>query len=118
MAPKKKQQQQKKQQQSQKPQSSGGPKLQISAENEQRLRRLLLNKATAVSSAAVRSDESASLSRAQKAKKLKSVYEKLSCEGFSDDQIERALNALKVFFFLICQTRCLGLISFDQFVWN
>jgi len=90
MAPKKKQQQQKKQQQSQKPQSSGGPKLQISA----------------------------SLSRAQKAKKLKSVYEKLSCEGFSDDQIERALNALKVFFFLICQTRCLGLISFDQFVWN
>lgn len=96
MAPKKKQQQQqKKQQHSQKPQSSGGPKLQISAENEQRLRRLLLNKAPTASSAAAPSDESASLSKAQKAKKLKSVYEKLSCEGFSDDQIERALNALK-----------------------
>ncbi|KAJ8421848.1 hypothetical protein Cgig2_014898 [Carnegiea gigantea] len=116
MAPKK--QQQKKQQQSQKPQSSGGPKLQISAENEQRLRRLLLNKGPTASSAAAPSDESASLSKAQKAKKLKSVYEKLSCEGFSDDQIERALNALKVFSSLICRTKCLVLISVDQFDWN
>jgi hypothetical protein len=36
------------------------------------------------------------LSRAQKAKKLKAVYEKLSCEGFTNDQIELVLSALKV----------------------
>ncbi|KAF7131657.1 hypothetical protein RHSIM_Rhsim09G0005400 [Rhododendron simsii] len=36
-----------------------------------------------------------SVSKAQKAKKLWSAYKKLSCEGFSDDQIKRALSALK-----------------------
>nr|APO15850.1 helicase [Sesuvium portulacastrum] len=97
MAPKKKQQQSKKS--SNKGQSSSaGPKLQISAENEQRLRRLLLNNNNnnrPSASTTTTTDDSHSLSKAQKAKKLKSIYEKLSCEGFSDDHIERALSALK-----------------------
>lgn len=72
--------------------SSSGPRLQISAENENRLRRLLLNNNSARSAAPV--DDT--LSKAQKAKKLKAVYEKLSCEGFTNDQVELALSALKV----------------------
>jgi ATP-dependent RNA helicase DHX29 len=36
------------------------------------------------------------LTKDQKAKKLKTVYEKLSCEGFTDPHIELALSALKV----------------------
>ncbi|XP_041014528.1 DExH-box ATP-dependent RNA helicase DExH7, chloroplastic isoform X1 [Juglans microcarpa x Juglans regia] len=71
--------------------SSSGPRLQISAENENRLRRLLLNNNSARSAAPV--DDT--LSKAQKAKKLKTVYEKLSCEGFTNDQVELALSALK-----------------------
>lgn len=72
-------------------QSSSGPRLQISAENENRLRRLLLNsERTAVP--ALPQD---SLSNAQKAKKLKAMYEQLSCEGFNDDQIEQALSSIK-----------------------
>ncbi|XP_021743071.1 DExH-box ATP-dependent RNA helicase DExH7, chloroplastic [Chenopodium quinoa] len=100
MAPKKKQQQQKQKQQQQKNNSSssaGGPKLQLSAENEQRLRRLLLNNSS--DAATVRptfeESQSSSLSKAQKTKKLKSIYENLSGKGFSDDQIERALSSLK-----------------------
>ncbi|KAL2904576.1 DExH-box ATP-dependent RNA helicase DExH7 chloroplastic [Bienertia sinuspersici] len=103
MAPKKKQQQQHKG--NKKPQSlssssssSVGPKLQLSAENEQRLRRLLLNNNgsdTTTVRPSFEESHSNSLSKAQKAKKIKAVYEKLSCEGFSDDQIERALSALK-----------------------
>ncbi|XP_057251460.1 DExH-box ATP-dependent RNA helicase DExH7, chloroplastic isoform X4 [Beta vulgaris subsp. vulgaris] len=111
MAPKKKQQQQKQKQKQkhqqqnnkQKPQSSSssaaGPKLQLSAENEQRLRRLLLNNSSDAAILRPTLEESQShsnsLSKAQKVKKLKSIYENLSCEGFSDDQIERALSALK-----------------------
>ncbi|XP_031124357.1 DExH-box ATP-dependent RNA helicase DExH7, chloroplastic isoform X2 [Ipomoea triloba] len=98
MAPKKKQQQQKQKQKASssssskgKAPSSTGPKLQISAENESRLRRLLLNSGRSTAPAPV--DDS--LSQAQKAKKLRSIYEKLSCEGFKDDQIERVLSALK-----------------------
>ncbi|GAB4848110.1 hypothetical protein Ancab_002774 [Ancistrocladus abbreviatus] len=102
MAPKKKQQQHR-QSNSKKPQpsssssSTAGPKLQLSADNEQRIRRLLLNNTAGDSlrPTPAPADESQSLSKAQKAKKLKSIYEKLSCEGFSDDQIERALSALK-----------------------
>lgn len=101
MAPKKKQQQQKQKQKASssssskgKAPSSTGPKLQISAENESRLRRLLLNSGRSTAPAPV--DDS--LSQAQKAKKLRSIYEKLSCEGFKDDQIERVLSALKVQF--------------------
>ncbi|XP_076947486.1 DExH-box ATP-dependent RNA helicase DExH7, chloroplastic isoform X2 [Bidens hawaiensis] len=79
-----------------KPQSStgGGPKLQISAQNENRLRRLLLNSAR---STPLHEDSSSNsnLTKAQKAKRLHSVYEKLSCEGFTDDHIERALSHLK-----------------------
>lgn len=110
MAPKKKQQQQqqkqkqnsnntksnsKSQNSSSSSSSSSGPRLQISAENENRLRRLLLNN----SNNSARSDSAPvddTLSKAQKAKKLKTVYEKLSCEGFTNDQIELALSALKV----------------------
>ncbi|KAL4580736.1 hypothetical protein LXL04_016938 [Taraxacum kok-saghyz] len=95
MAPKKKQQQQRKSASSSsksKPQSSTGPKLQISAENENRLRRLLLNSGRSTPAPV---HEDSSLTKAQKAKKLYSVYENLSCEGFTDDQIERALSHLK-----------------------
>ncbi|EXB29033.1 ATP-dependent RNA helicase DHX29 [Morus notabilis] len=73
--------------------SSSGPRLQISAENESRLRRLLLNSGRTAQPAAAPVDES--LSKAQKAKKLKTIYEKLSCEGFTNPQIELALSALK-----------------------
>ncbi|XP_057542821.1 DExH-box ATP-dependent RNA helicase DExH7, chloroplastic [Amaranthus tricolor] len=93
MAPKKKQQQQKSNKKPQSSSSSKGPKLQISVENEERLRRLLLNNTTNTST--VRPVPEDSLSKAQKAKKLKSIYEHLSCEGFTDDQIEQALSALK-----------------------
>ncbi|KAF2319938.1 hypothetical protein GH714_020738 [Hevea brasiliensis] len=74
--------------------SSSGPRLHISAENENRLRRLLLNsnRSTQPASAAAVQEN---LSRTQKAKRLKNVYEKLSCEGFSNDQIELALTSLK-----------------------
>ncbi|KAI4298953.1 hypothetical protein L6164_032458 [Bauhinia variegata] len=72
--------------------SSSGPRLQISAENENRLRRLLLNSNRSTPSLPASND---SLTKAQKAKKLEAVYEKLSCEGFSNDQIELALSTLK-----------------------
>ncbi|KAL2513889.1 RNA helicase family protein [Forsythia ovata] len=73
---------------------SAGPKLQISAENENRLRRLLLNSGRSTS-ASVPAQADDSLSKEQKAKRLRSIYEKLSCEGFRDDQIELALSTLK-----------------------
>ncbi|KAJ0020057.1 hypothetical protein Pint_31398 [Pistacia integerrima] len=73
--------------------SSSGPRLQISAENENRLRRLLLNSARPAETASTPAQDT--LSKTQKAKKLKAVYEKLSCEGFSNDQIELALSSLK-----------------------
>ncbi|KAL6515211.1 hypothetical protein OROHE_018843 [Orobanche hederae] len=94
MAPKKKQQKQKAYSSSTqgKPASSTGPKLQLSAENENRLRRLLLSSGRSALSSATSKE---SLSKGQKAKRLQSVYEKLSCDCFKDDQIELALSALK-----------------------
>lgn len=89
MAPKKKQQKPKASSSS----SSTGPKLQLSAENEDRLRRLLLNSGR---SAPSQTPPQNPLSKEQKAKRLRSVYEKLSCDGFKDDQIELALSALMV----------------------
>lgn len=74
---------------------SAGPKLQLSAENETRLRRLLLNSGRSAPTPATQEE---SLSKEQKAKRLHSVYEKLSCEAFKDEQIELALSALKVRF--------------------
>ncbi|WVZ12136.1 hypothetical protein V8G54_016666 [Vigna mungo] len=78
--------------------AQSGPKLQISAENENRLRRLLLNSArlnpAAVTATATTATED-TLTKAQKAKKLKAVYDKLSCEGFTNRQIELALSALR-----------------------
>ncbi|KAJ8476961.1 hypothetical protein OPV22_020688 [Ensete ventricosum] len=70
------------------------PKLQISAENERRLRRLLLNteRPAAAEGPSVAAADAAS--RPQKAKRLRGVYNKLSLEGFSADQIEQALSAL------------------------
>ena len=73
---------------------SSGPKLQISAENEDRLRRLLLNSGRTAPPAPATIHSA--LSKNQKAKKLNTVYEKLSCEGFVDDQIELALSSLRV----------------------
>ncbi|KAG4929113.1 hypothetical protein JHK82_046172 [Glycine max] len=75
----------------QKAKAQSGPKLQISAENENRLRRLLLNSARPTTATAA--DDT--LTKAQKAKKLKAVYEKLSCEGFGNHQIELSLSALR-----------------------
>ncbi|RID44875.1 hypothetical protein BRARA_I01640 [Brassica rapa] len=72
---------------------SSGPKLQISAENEDRLRRLLLNSGRTAPPAPA--PIHSALSKNQKAKKLNTVYEKLSCEGFVDDQIELALSSLR-----------------------
>ncbi|KAL5787272.1 hypothetical protein ACOSP7_004221 [Xanthoceras sorbifolium] len=74
--------------------SASGPRLQISAENENRLRRLLLNSSGRPAQTNVNPVQD-TLSKGQKAKKLKAVYEKLSCEGFSNDQIELALSSLK-----------------------
>ncbi|KAK4491260.1 hypothetical protein RD792_001996 [Penstemon davidsonii] len=95
MAPKKKQQNQKKTSSSSKGKSasSTGPKLQLSADNENRLRLLLLNSGRPAAPSPAASEDS--LSKEQKAKKLRSLYEKLSCEGFKDDQIELSLSALK-----------------------
>ncbi|MQL78258.1 hypothetical protein Taro_010681 [Colocasia esculenta] len=97
MAPKKKppQQKQKHAGKAGNPQRSGSkaaPKLQISAENERRLRRLLMNTERPAPAAAPDANES--ISREQKARKLRSIYDKLSLEGFTSKQIERALSAL------------------------
>ncbi|OVA04114.1 hypothetical protein BVC80_8677g12 [Macleaya cordata] len=105
MAPKKKQQQQQQSKQSQKKKnpasssssSSSGPKLQISAENEQRLRRLLLNSGNSRSTPSPSlstTPAGETISKAQKAKRLHTIYEKLSCEGFTSDQIELSLSTL------------------------
>ncbi|KAG5229327.1 ATP-dependent RNA helicase [Salix suchowensis] len=75
--------------------SNSGPRLQISAENENRLRRLLLNSTTTPPLQTTVPDNTNSLSKSQKAKNLKNIYEKLSCEGFSNDHIELALSSLK-----------------------
>ncbi|CAN1169577.1 DExH-box ATP-dependent RNA helicase DExH7, chloroplastic [Linum perenne] len=77
------------------PSSSSGPKLQISAENENRLRRLLLNSGQSSQPFSVAPLVEDNLSKAQKAKKLTAIYENLSCEGFLDSQIELALSSLK-----------------------
>ncbi|KAK9095923.1 hypothetical protein Sjap_021420 [Stephania japonica] len=75
--------------------SASGPKLQISEVNERRLRRLLLNSASPSIAAHVdEGSSSSSLSKEKKARRLRTIYDKLSCEGFRADQIERALSAL------------------------
>ncbi|CAJ1940427.1 unnamed protein product [Sphenostylis stenocarpa] len=81
----------------QKAKAESGPRLQISAENENRLRRLLLNSgrptpALGTATGTVMDD---TLTKAKKAKKLKAVYDKLSCEGFTNQQIELALSTLR-----------------------
>ncbi|XP_075476318.1 DExH-box ATP-dependent RNA helicase DExH7, chloroplastic isoform X3 [Primulina tabacum] len=91
MAPKKKHQNQKTSSKG-KPTPSAGPKLQLSTENENRLRRLLINSGRSSPSPAPVEDH---LSKEKKAKRLHLIYEKLSCEGFKDDQIELALSSLK-----------------------
>ncbi|KAM7498120.1 hypothetical protein LguiA_022534 [Lonicera macranthoides] len=71
---------------------STGPKLYMLMENKNRLRRLLLNSSRPnpfTTPAAV--DDS--LSKAKKARMLHSIYEKLSCKGFTDDHIKQALFA-------------------------
>ncbi|XVE94165.1 hypothetical protein REPUB_Repub01dG0258300 [Reevesia pubescens] len=98
MAPKKKPQKQnnrKSASSSKTSQTSAAPRLQISAENENRLRQLLLNSGHCAQSQTNPNSAQNSLSKAQKAKKLKAVYENLSCEGFSNEQIELALSSLK-----------------------
>lgn len=121
MAPKKKTQQQNPKTKS-KPKSKAGssdpkpaPKLQISAENERRLRRLLLNTdrpapsqpppdaAAQPSSSSLTfgvggssGDGASGETRAQKVKRLTNVYDKLSIEGFTSDQIEKSLSSLGV----------------------
>ncbi|KAK6805905.1 hypothetical protein RDI58_003690 [Solanum bulbocastanum] len=62
--------------------SSTGPKLQISAENENRLRWLSLNSGRSTQSPALM------------IKKLRSINEKLSCQGFSYDQLNARSRAM------------------------
>ncbi|KAF9608520.1 hypothetical protein IFM89_009886 [Coptis chinensis] len=84
-----------KKKQPQKPSSSNtsaGPKLQISTENEQRLRRLLLDNNSSRDQPVTTTIDT--VSKSQKAKRLRTVYEKLSVEGFTSDQIETSLSAL------------------------
>jgi ATP-dependent RNA helicase DHX29 len=103
MAPKKKLPASK-QKQKQKPKASSSsaapaaPRLQISSENERRLRRLLLNSSTTAVPAQAPSEGQAvrSESREQKSRRLRGVYDKLALEGFSSAQIEQALSALSV----------------------
>lgn len=99
MAPKKKHQKQPQKPSSSssakgKPVAATGPKLQLSAENESRLRRLLLNSGRSTGPSTAEPEEY--LTKQQKSKKLHSLYENLSCEGFKDDQIELCLSSLKV----------------------
>eukprot|EP01018_Ginkgo_biloba_P026980 Gb_05411 [translate_table: standard] len=95
MAPKK---QQKGQQKGGKGGKSGGaksaPQVQLSAQNEQKLRRLLQNNTSARASVPSSSGGNETMSEAQRAKRLRNIYDKLACEGFTSDQIERALSAL------------------------
>uniref|UniRef100_A0A0D9W527 Probable ATP-dependent RNA helicase spindle-E n=1 Tax=Leersia perrieri TaxID=77586 RepID=A0A0D9W527_9ORYZ len=111
MAPKKKQQapkpKQKPKHSSSSSSATGGggggpaaaPRLQISSENERRLRRLLLNSGATAgpagpAPAAADAPAARAESREQKARRLRGVYDKLSLEGFSSAQIEQALSAL------------------------
>lgn len=80
--------------------SKSGPQVRLSAQNEQKLRRLLQNNAAA-NRASVPSSSSSSaagnemvMSEAQRTKRLLNIYDKLACEGFTSEQIERALSAL------------------------
>ncbi|KAI4375529.1 hypothetical protein MLD38_013387 [Melastoma candidum] len=80
--------------------SSAGPKLQLSADAENRLRRLLLNndgssKGSSTTTTLSHSAAPAPVHDDKAKKRLHSVYERLSCEGFTNDQIERALSVLK-----------------------
>ncbi|KAJ3675190.1 hypothetical protein LUZ60_004232 [Juncus effusus] len=117
MAPKKKPQHQQNPSKSKSKSSSTSsdqkpaPKLQISAENERRLRRLLLNtdrpspsRPPPATASDVKNEAGGvgegggggegGESRGQKAKRLRNVYDKLSLEGFTPDQIEGALSTL------------------------
>ncbi|KAJ4756658.1 ATP-dependent RNA helicase [Rhynchospora pubera] len=115
MAPKKKPQQQnpkssKSKFKSAPSDSKSAPKLHISAENERRLRRLLLNTDRPAPSqpppphAAAQPSSVGSISadaggvrgetRAPKVKRLRNVYDKLSLEGFTSDHIEQSLSSL------------------------
>ncbi|KAF3784862.1 hypothetical protein EJ110_NYTH29396 [Nymphaea thermarum] len=79
----------------QKSRSGGGaPKVELSAENQRRIRQLLLNSGrSSLPSSATPGQPS--MSKAQKAKKLRAIYDQLSCEGFRPEQIESALSALE-----------------------
>ncbi|XP_024004322.1 DExH-box ATP-dependent RNA helicase DExH4, chloroplastic [Eutrema salsugineum] len=68
------------------------PKLLLSPEEEERLRRLLLSSRR--TSSPVKAPILSALVKAQTKKKLINLYDKLSCEGFSNDQIESALSSL------------------------
>ncbi|KAL5704172.1 RNA helicase [Ranunculus cassubicifolius] len=97
MAPKKKpsqQQQQNTKKKSSSNSSSTAPKLQISAENEQRLRRLLLNNSSSRPSPPSISATDNTISKSQKAKRLRTIYDKLSLQGFTSIQIEQSLSSL------------------------
>uniref|UniRef100_A0A6N2K619 RNA helicase n=1 Tax=Salix viminalis TaxID=40686 RepID=A0A6N2K619_SALVM len=95
MAPKKKPQRGSSNNKASSSKSKSSSKVQISAENENRLRRLLVNSTTTPPLQTTVPDNTNSLSKSQKAKNLKNIYEKLSCEGFSNDHIELALSSLK-----------------------
>lgn len=78
----------------------GAAQVQLSAENEHRLRRLLQNnssgnKAGTPNTAGHHQQEALSdLQKKQAAKRLRNIYDKLATEGFSTSQIELGLSAL------------------------
>ncbi|XP_057861727.2 DExH-box ATP-dependent RNA helicase DExH7, chloroplastic isoform X2 [Cryptomeria japonica] len=91
MAPKKQQKGQKKEGKS--GGSKSAPKVQITAQNEDKLRRLLLNNRASLPAVGGGSGSGGML-EAQRAKRLRNIYDKLACEGFTSLQIEPALSAL------------------------
>ncbi|KAJ7562990.1 hypothetical protein O6H91_03G091800 [Diphasiastrum complanatum] len=82
--------------------SKGAAKVQLSAENESKLRRLLQNNSNFNTNTANSSEPSAGASleistdgqRKQIEKRLKNIYDALCSEGFDSSQIERVLAAL------------------------
>ena len=79
-------------------------KVTISAENEQRLRRLLLQNNVAVSRSTDDDNQQQTqeaLSDSQKkqaSRRLRSIYDNLASEGFTNSQIELALSAVALVF--------------------
>ena len=91
------------------PAKGGAAKVTISAENEQRLRRLLLHNNVAVSRSTPTTDDDnhqkqEALSDSQKkqaSRRLRGIYDNLASEGFTNSQIELALSTVSLVFSIV-----------------